>query len=848
MRPIAAVFVALLAHLGVATAGEGALRVAVLPPAGPAAAALIERLRLDGRTEVAAEPDGAAVLWVLPQAGPADIARAAAARARGAGLVVVAGPEGDLSSLGVSRAPAPAAAAAGLSARPGARLGAAIPWRSAPQLRARVLIAGPGDAAVEIAGEGAVLREAPGLVVMGLRPDDPQNAALLRWGYYNYLLHAATCLAAGRAPEPFHAWSAAPVPQRGARAAWVLFILAIWPLSIGAFVLARRAGRRDGDGVITSFFAALQAQGRSSGGDGDGASWARVGFERALGGYFVLTGSLLVFLVPYILVVQFLLPTYVQQFPEVDGMWTSTYEFLYPVWTLFDMGTSVAFVKYFAELRTKDPKEALATVQFYSWWQMLTGALQVTIVGLLGVFYVPRTEYALFSHLVALYALSQWPGVFFMLTFFFQAAQRFDYYTALDLLQGKFLFIIGPVPFILLGRAWGRGDLVYGEALGAVFGTAVGYYLVGVVVLALSYALFRRLRVGLRPLLLVSFGWGTARRMLSFGWKIMASDLLHKISWAVEVSVLVSLLLSYNEAMGIRSMIEYKFYFIFTFLYGWSQAGVASYSEAHGAGKRELLRYHVGRSFQFSHLYCAILFSFLVALSPPFIRGALEPQWAAAASLMLLACLRGLLLPAAWVLDAVLQGCGRPGLCAILRATEQVLRIALFWVLVPRYQLAGVLIGMLLTLALKAVVGWIMINRAVVRLALPPWPTVMAPLLAGAVNWALWESAARLVGGASRPALLCLMVIGGMTSFPLCFFFCGLLGGFDERALAELARGADMASLFRPAARSLLWAARLGARRALLPARYPEALLLAADREAREIEAAEAALVRARSG
>ncbi|MCS6914452.1 MAG: hypothetical protein RMK29_06965 [Myxococcales bacterium] len=830
---VAAVFGALMLLPAVLFA-DSKVRVAFVP-AGPTAEALRARLVLDPGIEVVVDPSRADVLWLLPGASRAEVKVAAAARARGAGLVLVPGQDDVLAPLGVQRIAAGGTAPVDLSARRQSHLGQAVSWRSAPKLRARVPLFAPGVAAVEVAGEGAVVREGDRLVVLGLRPDDPSNQALWRWGYFNYLLYAATVLAAGQEPKPFHVWPAAPLPRRGTRTGWVLFILAIWPVSLGAFLWARRAARRREDSLIEPFFLALQARSPAAGG---AAAWSRVGFERPLGGFFVLTGALLVFIAPYVVVVQFVLPTYVQQFPEVDGMWYAVYDFFYWVWMLFDLGTSVAFVKFFAELRVKDPREALSAVQFYTWWQILTGALQVTIVGLLGVFYVPRTEYALFSHLVALYALSQWPGFFYTLAYFFQAVQRFDYYQAVDLLQNRFLLVVGPIPFVLLGRAWGRRHLDYGEAMGAVFGTAVGYYLVGLLVLVFSYGLYRRLGVGLQPLLLAGFGWPTTRRMLGYGWKVMLSSIIHKMAVGIEVTVLVAMLLSYSEAMGIKSLIDYKFYFLFNFLYGWCEPAVATFSEAHGAGKMQLLRYTIARYFQFGHLYCAIIFSFMVPLAPRFIRGALDPSWTEAAPLLLLACSRGLLLPAAWIIDSVQLGCGRPGLCAVLRAIEQVLRIGLFFVLVPRYQLGGVFLAMLITLGLKGAIGWFMVNRAIVKIVLPAWPAVGAPLLAGGLNWALWAAVGYLLTAAPRGVLVLAMLGAGILSFPLCFFFFGLLGGLDRQALGEMERGAGMASVFRSVAHWLRRAAEAGARLSPIAASFPEDLRLEADREAREIEAA----------
>lgn len=383
-----------------------ALHVALLPSHTPLAKHLAGRLALDARTRIIADAHAAQAVWLLPEHSARDLAQAAEARARGAGLVVVA----DARALPHDLLPRHTRkvildGAAGVETNRNSVIGRRVAFRSMPKLHARVVLRGPGLPAAEVPHEGAVVIEADHLVLVGFAPNHPSNDALFRWGYWNYFLHAATFQAAGAPYETFADWPASPTPHRARKGLWITFLLIVWPLSLLAFLFARRAGRRQPAEAAREFLRALDCG--SPVAQTEASSWTRVGFERSLGGYFVLMGALVVFIAPYVAIAQFVIPTYVQKFPEVEGMWNSVYEFFWWVWILFDMGTSLAFVKYFAELRTRDPDGALHAVQFFSWWQILTGALQVTVVSLLGLFIFPHTEYALFSDLVALYGLTQ---------------------------------------------------------------------------------------------------------------------------------------------------------------------------------------------------------------------------------------------------------------------------------------------------------------------------------------------------------------------------------------------------------------------------------------------------------
>ncbi|MDX2022331.1 MAG: polysaccharide biosynthesis C-terminal domain-containing protein [Deltaproteobacteria bacterium] len=837
---------ALLLILGSAAGEDEPVGVAVVPNASAFAKHLIARLQLDQHTRVTTDPAHARVVWLLPDATPQQAATAAAAHARGAGLVVVAGP-GVLPAplLPLHHASSHQEGAVGVEPNRASTMAKRVAFRSMPKLRARRLLKGPGQVVAYVPSEGTVVLQHERVVLIGFAPDEPTNEALFRWGYWNYFVHAATFTAAQAPYETFADWPASPAPHAARKGLWLTFLVIIWPLSLLAFWFARRAGRKQPPDAAREFLRALDRG--SPVATTEASSWTRVGFERALGGYFVLVGALVVFIAPYVGIVQFVIPTYVQKFPEVEGMWNSVYEFFWWVWIFFDMGTSLAFVKYFAELRTRDPDGALHAVQFFSWWQILTGALQVTFVSLLGLFIIPHTEYALFSDLIALYGLTQWPGIFFTLAYFFQAAQRYDYYQALDLLQNRFLVVVGPVPFVLMGRAWGANHAEFGEALGAMYGLAVGQNVIGVVVLLVSYGFYRRLGVPAWPLFLANFGKKTVVPILRFGWKAMLAGVLYRIGNAIEVIVLTALLLSYSESIGIKSLLEYNFYFIFRFLAGWADPAIAAFSEAHAAGKQNLVRYYTARYLQWAYLYVAIIFSFMVALAPLFIRRALDPRWAAAAPLVLAACIRGLFLPPALILDSLQKGAGQPGRNAIVLTVEQLCRLGFLFLLVPRYQVSGAFLAMALALAIKCVFVWYMCNRSVVRLSVPWRSVLLAPLLAGALNFCIWRAVAAALAGAGRGAVVTAMIFAAILSFPLCFFFMGMVGGAEPRALAELREGARMASVFAPVARVLAWLTRQGARLRLLAPTFPQALGASAETEARQIEAMHAAAVAAQA-
>src|SRR5262249_55009678 len=145
------------------------------------------------------------------------------------------------------------------------------------------------------------------------------------------------------------------------------------------------------------------------------------------------------------------------------------------------------------------------------------------------------------------------------------------------------------------------------------------------------------------------------------------------------------------------------------------------------------------------YLFSAAMFSLLIAVGPSFIHGALGPQWWRASDFLLLAVVSGLLLPPAWIGDAVQWGAGRTGLNVIVMLIEQGTRLALMYPLIQRLQFATLYVAGIVALSLKAVVAHAANHKLIVPLRLPPWTSLGAPLAAGAVNYGLWALLAHQV-------------------------------------------------------------------------------------------------------
>ncbi|MFO0579625.1 MAG: polysaccharide biosynthesis C-terminal domain-containing protein [Polyangia bacterium] len=715
-----------------------------------------------------------------------------------------------------------------------------IHWGSAPPVLPIVAADAANAADGPLRGAEILLRSERGAPLLGVRPgevvvaldvsaaDSPSSAGgrLRRWPYFNYLLYVAACRAASPSQPPprFGDWAHAPLPGPRGRGLTLLAGAGLWLLALLGLRRARRKTLAS-DEATAAFLRALRApdpasrdgDAGASGPAGPAGSWSKAGFARPLSGLLTLVGAMVLLIGPYFALQSFL-SSRVQPFPEAGGLWSNTVDALFLAWLTFDLGTQTAMVKYFAEHRAAAPEEALRDVQFYVWWQLGARLVEATFLLALALGYLPASSYALYTPLVLLYAAGCPLSFGVLPKLVCQALQRFDYQNLLDLLEARVLAFVVPVPFVLLGRAWGRAHPSFGEAYGAALGLGLGQMFTQLVVFSVGLVVLRRLRIPLRPLFLAHFSAQTAKRQLWFGLKLTIGQEPFRLTSFLENLIVVRWLRDFPSWLGIRDLLHNRLTFLFFFAWGYYQSAVPAVAEALAAARRRLVQYYVARYLQFGFLYSALMFSLLCAIGPRYIAVALGVQWLRAADYLILASVSGLLLPLAWLSDSLQQGAGRPGLTTAVMLIEQGLRLLLLLLLVPRWQFTSLYIALLVALTLKCCIGFALNHRYIARLTLPLWTTVGAPLAAGLLNFLVWRGLVLLVDPRHTATVLALFFVAGAGSFALGLFLCGLVGGFDADARRELDDAARMSAVVRPVCHLLAAAAQLGARLAPFPA------------------------------
>ena len=317
--------------------------------------------------------------------------------------------------------------------------------------------------------------------------------------------------------------------------------------------------------------------------------WRKVGFHRPLASFWWNYSLILVLALPGLLIIGVVIPQFILPFPSALGFSSLTTQFFGLFFTIMDAATAPAVERYVAEYSVKDPKRAVKYIQFFIWFQMFTGLIQVTGVAIYAIYFMPRNlEYAIWFFLI--YSTTQYPGWLASFNGALIGFQQFDKSNKVTIMQSVLIQSATQIGFILMGRFIGSQFPGIGELMGATYGYILGTYLDDFIAMVIAGYFFSKvlkpfgipLRESFKPM----FGLSIAKECLVFGGKLV---LAHVISTAVNFLVLLMIIewlpnyaiISglYSIADGIARVISVSFTI------------TPAISEAYNNGKKELTRF-----------------------------------------------------------------------------------------------------------------------------------------------------------------------------------------------------------------------------------------------------------------
>jgi len=656
------------------------------------------------------------------------------------------------------------------------------------------------------------------------------NPQIQEWAYFNYLIYHLVERAAGRSPLSFGDYPGSPVPH----AADQNILLAVMGLMLvttfGAFFVVRRYSLKHPEELdkIVSDRARFEVREAKT-------EWEEVGFHRPLGGFLVALSIGLVLFIPLIIYQNLILPSFILPSAQALGIWGRVTQFFTLAWTFFDMGTSIAFIKYLSEHRVHDPKKGIQYGQVFVWWQALSGAVQVALVIALASTLAPRSAYALYAWSVILHSFIQIPGFYQVMRHALTGFQRLDYSRLLDVGLNVLLPMLVQPVFVTIMFAWGRAHPVFGGAMGGLLGMGVAAYVAELLTFLLGLWLYRRVGYNSRILFLAHFDWEVVKTSFKFGVFEMLGSAAWSFGQAMEIAITQTRLVNYAEIWGNWGMAQ-NFIFAFNVTQTLNDGVMPAISEAISNGKRVLSQYYSVMAYKYNGLTSAFIGAVLLAVAPKFILGSTGIEFQRAAVYVIPLTIWGSVQFPSWVGDNVQLGANKPYLKSILVFSEQVIRVVLAFFLIARFQVTGLIIAYFVGLFSKGIAAYIINHKVCFPQRFYIWQSLIAPLLAGAAHYGVLWSINSFIWKGDQITSVLIFFIGILPSFPLYMFLYGLFGGWDKETLAELKEAVALTGSVRWLTRwGMYEPTALGARISPLNNRFPITNRAEAMREAKAL-------------
>ncbi len=521
--------------------------------------------------------------------------------------------------------------------------------------------------------------------------------------------------------------------------------------------------------------------------------WEVIGIHRQLGGFLYTLFISLFLILPQLIISSFILPQIIQPYPQAAGMYNFAFNLFAIAWLVFDMGTSFALAKYFAQYRVKDPEKAIHYIQIFVWWQLFTGLVQITIFAFIGSLVFPYTGLAHMSWVFITYSLIQYPGFFLVFMYTFQGMQKADKYLIAYVCFEAVFLLIGQIVFCAIGRMIGAAFPVIGEALGAGIGYSIARLFDHWISFFYTMRMFKKMGYSTKTVFRIDFTKEEFKEAMSYGWKMAFGSSFVQIGWFIQVLITSAFIANYTNELGYYNLAANIAALIqLIALYGSSLVG--AFSESHSHDKKVLTKLYIYQGFRWANYFGYFLVSVLFAIGAKFIIGAAGEEYGTPALKFLVPLLIFHTLGIySWLVDAIFVGTGHTGLAAKVWIIEQTVRSVLMIIFVIWLRnYVAVILAYIPAVLIKGIISWILVRYKITDYKLYPFKTFVTPALAAIVNGIVLFFIGELIWAVPMgDKIVNTMIIFLVGIFVFIYFFSfieGFFGGYDENTLKEFER------------------------------------------------------------
>ncbi|MFX0102136.1 MAG: hypothetical protein ACFFCS_21400 [Candidatus Hodarchaeota archaeon] len=538
--------------------------------------------------------------------------------------------------------------------------------------------------------------------------------------------------------------------------------------------------------------------------------WDAIGFHRPVGGFWYKIILEVGILIIPIFITEFVLKV-MYPYPTSKGYNTTFTSIFILIFQVFDLGTSNTIARYVADANIKDPRRMVNYIQYFIWYQMITGLVQITAISTYCLYIVPNTELAYGIWIMLLVITKQWPGFPGVFKGVLNSLQQYNRKAMIDFIQGEGFQRITEIVFVLLGRWLGSLDVRIGELMGIAMGAVLGLYLDDIIATFVAgYYLTKALKpygITFKTLFRVDFDRKLVIECSIFGIKTGLPGVLFASTQFISLNLMLNYIPQYTTYVVLADMaimlaamtqrlVNQDFTPIFTEAY---QNGMKKLCEYYNAHAIRFICINLG----FALAIMLVVFSVLPDVFPvlgldryiltiPFFYPALLNR----ASRSFTNYPGGLLIAA-----------NKPTLAMIIKIAEEGGKIFLWWftIVVLRVQDLGIM-GVVYVITLTefpaklatTIATFTYLDRRVFRMKINVWQTLVVPIATTAILygiftffketllWTLMEINFYLALGLAVVVLFILV-------FGLYFPITIILGGWDDNSVRDFVKAVKMA-------------------------------------------------------
>ncbi len=539
--------------------------------------------------------------------------------------------------------------------------------------------------------------------------------------------------------------------------------------------------------------------------------WDQIGFHKPMAGFwFNIVYTLIAILTSAILMgylISFFYP-----FPESMGYKDVTNNIFGFLFMLFDIATGAVMARFLPEANIKDPRRMLHQIQYFIWYQMISGLIQTTLVSIYGIVFAPYSNIAYITWIILIVSTTQYPGFLGVFANVLDALQHYHKAQTSRFLASTVVQRFVEFFFVYLGQIYGNAHPEVGAIMGIAYGAAIGGYISQFTAMLVSAYFFTGImkHYGIRPrdCFRIEFTWAEVKPM---------------VIYAVKTSVpsIISGFLGYaNLLLYIQFVPQYTTIVVFSTIGGsigdtmdwFGSPNITSLvSESYMNGKKELTRYYVGQLFRFNALIHGFFFPlfFIVYLVMPVAWTALGMlNYMAGLVFILPRLIKTVINKYLGIPGQVLYGANRPNYGMVMGIIQSFLNTGMLslyliiWQIPKVFGLTGTALvmelGFLPLDIIFALIAYWYVHTRVVRLKIPFRQICIGIISAAGITLGVMLVTKYFVFDTLNAAFgFFVAVFPSVILLFLCLLFLyfpltGILGGWDQTNLDEFRKVSKM--------------------------------------------------------